>query len=78
MNIVVNGTEINLNEFGLRSIDDNYLSYEFIVDKAGYTPNRVLSVVYTTKFDNSGMLYPGKNVKIENGMIFNVADTSAA
>lgn len=77
MHIIVNGKNVDLSDFGWRAIDDNYLSYEFIVDRAGYTPNRVLSVVYSSKF-NEGILLVGGLVKIENGMIFNVADTSNA
>lgn len=71
MEITINGTKQPLK-----------LTYEDIIMRAGYKPNRIISVVYRGKkhgdIHREGTLYPGASVEVEDGMVFNAADTSNA
>lgn len=72
MNIIVNGEKAF---HGLETI-----SYSQVVQLAGYDRDRILSVTYQGRKNGdsrrSGILIPGREVALEEGMIFNVADTS--
>ncbi|MCK9567842.1 hypothetical protein M0R72_02680 [Candidatus Pacearchaeota archaeon] len=71
MNITINGKEQPLR-----------LTYEEIITRAGYSPNRVISVTYRGRqhgdMQRSGMLYPGSSVELEDGMVFSAYDTGNA
>ena len=62
------------------------ISYEQVVELAGHnSADRVWSVTYHVRkqpgsdSERSGIMHPGcKKVRVESGMIFNVADTSGA
>ena len=58
------------------------MSYEEIITRAGYMPDRIISVTYTTTrrgdCQRSWMVFPGKSIEIEAGMIINAADTGNA
>lgn len=74
MNFVVNG------EKAYHGVEE--ITYEEVATLAGYKPNQILSVVYQGKKNGdsrrSGTLSPGKTTKLEDGMVFSVADTSNA
>ena len=74
MYIIVNGET--------HFIDQETLSYEDIVLMAGRKPDRILTVVYSTRRkgdeQRQGTLTPGGSTLIEDGMVFSVADTSSA
>ena len=88
MNIIVNGVNKLVGDdtshmpMGDPKGTPKHLDYGSIVQLAGYTADRVLSVTYTTRRkgdeQRSGSLTKDKTVLIEEGMIFNVADTSNA
>ena len=58
------------------------LTYEDIISRAGYEPNRIISVTYRTQRSGdeqrSGNLRPGGSVEREDGMVFNAYDTGNA
>lgn len=74
MRIFVNGEA--------HSIANATVSYEDIVKMDGYDQRRVLSVTYRSlrkgDSERSGIMRPGKSIQAEDGMRFNVADTSGA
>ncbi len=75
MKIVLNGKTEELPE-GIHA-----LAYENIVAMAGYSPERVLTVVYSKKVRDGfqdGSIAPGEAVTTADGMIISVADTSNA
>ena len=75
MNINVNGEVFQLE-------GDGKVDYDTIVTMAGHNAEHVFSVTYHTRRDGdeqrSGILAPGDVTKVEEGMVFNVADTSHA
>ncbi len=78
---MLNGRTVLVGEKGgLFPTTAGQVSYEDIVEWAGYGPGRVLSVTYSTRGDEQrqGSLSLGKSTPIEDGMVFNVADTSNA
>jgi hypothetical protein len=58
------------------------ISYEAVIQMAGFRPGRILSVTYSTRRkgdeQRSGCLTPHKTIKVENDMVFDVGDTSNA
>ena len=73
MKIIVNGKTHELNSNPGQPFYT--ISYETIVELAGYRPHRVLTVTYAHA-DRSGILIPCQRCVVEEGQIFNVADTS--
>jgi hypothetical protein len=73
LNVILNGKPAKC---------DREVTYEQIIVAAGYEPDRIISVTYSTRRNGdsqrSGMLSPGKKVLVEEGMVFNAMDTSAA
>lgn len=60
---------------------DKALTYEDIVRMASLVPERLYSLTYahaTGEERNHGILTPGQTVEVNEGIIFNVADTSRA
>lgn len=86
MIIIVNGRTRLVGETSGLTLGDpsgtGHLSYGDIVQQAGYARDRVLSVTYCTRRKDDqrreGSLCPGESTRIEEGMIFDVADTSNA
>jgi len=87
VNIIVNGESKSVWGNSAQSNDDPEriasLDYGTVLYLAGYyDPKMILSVTYSTRRkgdeQRAGILSPGKSVRIEDGMIFNVADTSNA
>lgn len=83
MRIILNGRTVLVGEHGgLFQTISGRVSYEDIVEWAGYGPGRILSVTYSTRRagdeQRQGSLSPGRSTAIEDGMVFNVADTSNA
>lgn len=75
MNVIVNGRTVPL--------DKSDVTYEDICLVAGEDPQRVLTMTYHwrrkgTDESREGCLIKGRSVRAEEGMIFNVADTSNA
>lgn len=70
--ITVNGTEI-------LSFTD-WVSYETLIHWAGYEKDRVLSVTFRNALGHpdDGIISPGMSVRIKDGTVFDVADTSNA
>jgi hypothetical protein len=70
--IIVNGRE--------KQVDENSLTYEQVLILDLNKPDRILTVVYrhADQTPSEGSLTPGQSVKIKEGTIFNVADTSNA
>jgi len=72
--VIINGKPFELNQ--------KTISYREVVELVGFNGDRVLSVTYRAKrigdTNREGMLYPGSTLVLADGMIFNVADTSAA
>lgn len=81
MKIIINGKEHDLSDIYQSSEHTNYISYEFIVDRAGFDPTKVYSVIHSTSIDagfREGILLPGKMVRFWEGTIFNVCNTNNA
>lgn len=83
MKITLNGQTVLVGEpGGVLPTIAGHVSYEDIVEWAAYGPGRILSVTYSTRRagdeQRQGSLSPGKSTPIEDGMTFNVADTSNA
>lgn len=83
MNIILNGRTVLVGKpGGLFPTVAGQVSYEDVVEWAGYGPGRILSVMYSTRRagdeQRQGTLWPGKSTPLEDGMVFNVADTSSA
>jgi Multiubiquitin len=72
--VIINAKPFELNQ--------KTISYREVVELVGFNGDRVLSVTYRTKrvddTNREGSLYPGSSLVLADGMIFNVADTSAA
>ena len=60
------------------------ITYEAVVTAAGYSPKRVLTVVWVARDPDPkvngphGSLCPGDSTRYREGMMFQVADTSNA
>ncbi len=82
MNIILNGRSIVIGEEVLFPEKDGLISYEDLLEWSGYSPGRIVSMSYRTARtgdeQRAGILSPGESVKVEDGMIFDVADTSGA
>lgn len=83
MRITLNGRDFRIGEpGGLFPETAGQVSYEDIVEWAGYGPGRILTVIYSTRRagdeQRQGSLTPGKSTPLEDAMMFNVADTSNA
>lgn len=83
MTIILNGRTVLVGEIhGLFPEVYGRISYADVIEWAGYGPDRILSVTYCTNRSGDeqrqGVLSPGKSTLIEDGMVFNVADTSNA
>lgn len=87
MNIIINGKTVPVGSASGLAFSDTpathgYLDYGSIVAAAGYAVDRVLTVVYSTRRkgdeQREGSLTLGQSVRIEDGMVFSVADTSNA
>lgn len=83
MNVTLNGRTVLVGEpGGVFPTTAGQVSYEDIVEWAGHGQGRILSVTYSTRRTSDeqrqGSLSPGKSTPIEDGMVFNVADTSNA
>lgn len=72
--IFVNGQRVTM--------ADKDVSYETLVVLEGYQPDRILSITYSTRRggdeQRQGGMRRGQSVAIEEGMVFNVCDTSNA
>lgn len=83
MRITLNGRDVRVGEYGGTFPETaGQVSYEDIVEMAGHGRHRMLSVTYSTRRfgdeQRHGSLTPGKSTLLEDGMVFNVADTSNA
>jgi hypothetical protein len=83
MNIILNCRTVLVGEpGGLFPEKPGEVSYADLIEWAGYGPDRILTVVYSTRRSGDeqreGSLSPGKSTPVENGMVFSVADTSHA
>lgn len=84
MKIILNGREVLVGETSRLTLGDPdaHLSYEAVVKLAGHDPSRILTVTYRTRrqgdAQRQGSLIPGQTTKVEDGMVFDVADTSRA
>lgn len=74
MKIIINSIE---HEF-----DGDSISYEDLIEKLGYSRDRILSVtfkgVWRGDARREGILSPGRVIILEDGLIFNISDTSNA
>lgn len=74
MNIKVNGKTFDS--------EGESVDYDTVVTMAGHNAEHVYSVTYRTRRSGdeqrSGILAPGESTKVEDGMVFSVADTSSA
>lgn len=71
MKIIINGKEKAVK-----------LNYQDILVLAGFKPDQIISVTYRGKkfgdIQRSGILNPGDNIEVEEGMVFNAYDTGNA
>ena len=74
MKIILNGREAQLNGNPGPFCE---VSYETIVQMAGHNPLRMLTVTWATR-KSQGTITPGMVCQVEEGTVFNVADTSGA
>ena len=74
MHIILNGRTVCLED----EDDGSFLDYGQIATLSGRSPDKVLTVVYDNAPHVCGSLTNGEKVKIHNGMIFYVGDTSNA
>lgn len=74
MKFIVNGRSITVDP-ELTNVCDAH--YEDVCWCAGLDPTRILTVVWSTR-TSQGSLTPGQKCVLEEGMVFNVADTSNA
>lgn len=71
MNIIVNCRE--------KEYNGEIISYEQVMQLAGHDPEKVYSVTWSDrKEDRNGLMYKGKIVPVNEGMVFNAMDTSNA
>jgi hypothetical protein len=77
MTIIVNGIEYRL--IGAVPGEEE-LSYEIVVALAGWAPSRIVSVTYKDddSYRHGVIVSPGTTVVLDEGAVFNVADTSGA
>jgi hypothetical protein len=73
MKIIVNGTEHTITTELARV----RIRYERLVEMANRDPSRILTVMWATRH-GQGSMCPGQECYMEDGMIFNVMDTSNA
>lgn len=69
MNVTLNGVAIEL--------AGESISYEQLADLAGYAPNRVPTVTYSSR-ERNGNLTAGQSADLVEGMHFNVVITGNA
>jgi len=77
MNIIINGRAI---EVDLESVGGK-ISYDNVVIWSGREVGHIWTVVYAMPPGvdrRDGMLIPGQSVRPENGMVFNICNTSNA
>ena len=71
MIFIVNGKKIVVEK------NKDRISYETVLQVAGYVGHEVLTVTYATP-ERQGILTSRQLALIENGMVFNVAKTGSA
>ena len=75
MKIILNGSTIEV-EAAER------ISYERIIELAGYSPGRIVSVTFRKRIDREtekqGILSPGKTAPLLDGMVINAIVTGNA
>lgn len=54
------------------------LRYDELIEGLGYAPGRVLSVTWSKPDGHCGTTAPGQEIRVTDGTIINVADTSSA
>mgnify|MGYP001609991790 CR=1 FL=1 len=82
MNIILNGRYIKVGEMGgLFPTEPGQISYGDIVEFAARNPDAIYTVSYSMPHGSDrrdGSLIKGEYVGIEDGMVFNVSNTSHA
>lgn len=68
--------KIDGGSYSVRELSD--ITYEWVVERAGYDPKRILSVTFRESHAAGGILHHGQSVQAVPGMRFEVADTSSA
>ncbi len=75
MQITVNGESVNV-------APEDQITYDTIAGLAGHPGDQYLSITYHWRGDGdamrSGILMPGKSVKLDEGMRFNAVHTGNA
>lgn len=70
MKVIINGTDYYF-------FDGSTISYEHILELAGYGPKRVITVVFSSK-SSSGDLFFGQEVDVVEGLVINAVNTGNA
>jgi hypothetical protein len=75
MKIILNGKEIEVHAA-------DRITYEQIIELAGYAPGRIVSVTFHKRIDSEtekqGILYPGKDAPLLDSMVVNAMVTGNA